>query len=159
MGAAEVGRELGDAGGPLLVGALAAAITLTPGDCFPDPPLEVEAGAQSPERISDHGCDGVMAGQHEVDQPVASFLLMTIRHCYECRCSARASGLVLNIRVARYQRARSAEGAPMSASAGRGEEKRGMPWLSCDRGAKLSVQVWASDRELAKLLRSGVITA
>ena len=30
MGAAEVGRELGDAGGPLLVGALAAAITLTP---------------------------------------------------------------------------------------------------------------------------------
>ena len=30
MGAAEVGRELGDAGGPLLVGALGAAITLTP---------------------------------------------------------------------------------------------------------------------------------
>jgi MFS family permease len=30
MGAAEVGRELGDAGGPLLVGALAAAISLTP---------------------------------------------------------------------------------------------------------------------------------
>ena len=30
MGSAEVGRELGDAGGPLLVGALAAAITLTP---------------------------------------------------------------------------------------------------------------------------------
>ena len=30
MGAAEVGRELGDAGGPLLVGALAAAVTLTP---------------------------------------------------------------------------------------------------------------------------------
>ena len=30
MGAAEVGRELGDAGGPLLVGALAAAITLIP---------------------------------------------------------------------------------------------------------------------------------
>jgi DHA1 family tetracycline resistance protein-like MFS transporter len=30
MGAAEVGRELGDAGGPLVVGALAAAITLTP---------------------------------------------------------------------------------------------------------------------------------
>ena len=30
MGAAEVGRELGDAGGPLLVGALAAATTLTP---------------------------------------------------------------------------------------------------------------------------------
>ena len=30
MGAAEVGRELGDAGGPLLVGALATAITLTP---------------------------------------------------------------------------------------------------------------------------------
>jgi DHA1 family tetracycline resistance protein-like MFS transporter len=30
LGSAEVGRELGDAGGPLLVGALAAAITLTP---------------------------------------------------------------------------------------------------------------------------------
>ena len=30
MGAAEVGRELGDAGGPLLVGAVAAATTLTP---------------------------------------------------------------------------------------------------------------------------------
>jgi DHA1 family tetracycline resistance protein-like MFS transporter len=30
MGAAEVGRELGDAGGPLLVGALAATATLTP---------------------------------------------------------------------------------------------------------------------------------
>lgn len=30
MGAAEVGRELGDAGGPLLVGALAAIATLTP---------------------------------------------------------------------------------------------------------------------------------
>jgi DHA1 family tetracycline resistance protein-like MFS transporter len=30
LGAAEVGRELGDAGGPLLVGALAAAATLTP---------------------------------------------------------------------------------------------------------------------------------
>jgi MFS transporter, DHA1 family, tetracycline resistance protein len=30
MGSAEVGRELGDAGGPLLVGALAAALTLTP---------------------------------------------------------------------------------------------------------------------------------
>jgi MFS transporter, DHA1 family, tetracycline resistance protein len=30
MGAAEVGRELGDAGGPLLVGALAAAASLTP---------------------------------------------------------------------------------------------------------------------------------
>jgi hypothetical protein len=28
MGAAEVGRELGDAGGPLLVGALATALTL-----------------------------------------------------------------------------------------------------------------------------------
>ena len=30
MGSAEVGRELGDAGGPLLVGALGAAITLVP---------------------------------------------------------------------------------------------------------------------------------
>lgn len=30
MGSAEVGRELGDAGGPLFVGALAAAITLAP---------------------------------------------------------------------------------------------------------------------------------
>lgn len=30
MGSAEVGRELGDAGGPLLVGALATVITLTP---------------------------------------------------------------------------------------------------------------------------------
>jgi len=30
MGSAEVGRELGDAGGPLLVGAIAAAVTLTP---------------------------------------------------------------------------------------------------------------------------------
>jgi DHA1 family tetracycline resistance protein-like MFS transporter len=30
MGSAEIGRELGDAGGPLLVGALAAAITLNP---------------------------------------------------------------------------------------------------------------------------------
>jgi MFS transporter, DHA1 family, tetracycline resistance protein len=30
MGSAEVGRELGDAGGPLLVGALASALTLTP---------------------------------------------------------------------------------------------------------------------------------
>jgi hypothetical protein len=28
MGAAEVGRELGDAGGPLLVGATAAALTI-----------------------------------------------------------------------------------------------------------------------------------
>jgi hypothetical protein len=28
MGAAEVGRELGDAGGPLLVGAVAAVLTL-----------------------------------------------------------------------------------------------------------------------------------
>ncbi len=34
MGAAEVGRELGDAGGPLLVGAIAAAITLTPALLF-----------------------------------------------------------------------------------------------------------------------------
>src|SRR5262249_34506665 len=31
MGAAEVGRELGDAGGPLLVGAIAAASTLSAG--------------------------------------------------------------------------------------------------------------------------------
>ena len=31
MGAAEVGRELGDAGGPLLVGAIAAATTLATG--------------------------------------------------------------------------------------------------------------------------------
>ena len=31
MGAAEIGRELGDAGGPLLVGALAAAATLAVG--------------------------------------------------------------------------------------------------------------------------------
>ena len=31
MGAAEVGRELGDAGGPLLVGALAAAASLSVG--------------------------------------------------------------------------------------------------------------------------------
>jgi MFS family permease len=31
MGAAEVGRELGDAGGPLLVGAVAAATTLSTG--------------------------------------------------------------------------------------------------------------------------------
>lgn len=30
MGAAEVGRELGDAGGPLIVGALAAAFALAP---------------------------------------------------------------------------------------------------------------------------------
>ena len=30
MGSAEVGRELGDAGGPLFVGALAAVLTLTP---------------------------------------------------------------------------------------------------------------------------------
>jgi MFS transporter, DHA1 family, tetracycline resistance protein len=30
LGAAEVGREIGDAGGPLLVGTLAAALTLTP---------------------------------------------------------------------------------------------------------------------------------
>jgi DHA1 family tetracycline resistance protein-like MFS transporter len=30
LGAAEVGRELGDAGGPLLIGAIAAAVTLTP---------------------------------------------------------------------------------------------------------------------------------
>ncbi|WP_395729262.1 hypothetical protein [Nakamurella sp.] len=29
MGTAEVGRELGDAGGPLLVGAVAAALTLS----------------------------------------------------------------------------------------------------------------------------------
>jgi len=29
MGAAELGRELGDAGGPLLVGAVATAATLT----------------------------------------------------------------------------------------------------------------------------------
>ena len=44
MGAAEVGRELGDAGGPLLVGALAAAITLTPRCWFSadySPPLPV----------------------------------------------------------------------------------------------------------------------
>ena len=43
LGAAEVGRELGDAGGPLLVGALAAAITLNPAMLFwphssPPPP-------------------------------------------------------------------------------------------------------------------------
>jgi MFS family permease len=31
MGAAEVGRELGDAGGPLLVGAVAVALTLSGG--------------------------------------------------------------------------------------------------------------------------------
>jgi DHA1 family tetracycline resistance protein-like MFS transporter len=31
MGAAEVGRELGDAGGPLLVGVLATAVALTDG--------------------------------------------------------------------------------------------------------------------------------
>jgi len=31
MGAAEVGRELGDAGGPLLVGVVAAALTLSSG--------------------------------------------------------------------------------------------------------------------------------
>jgi hypothetical protein len=31
MGAAEVGRELGDAGGPLLVGAIATATTLGAG--------------------------------------------------------------------------------------------------------------------------------
>ncbi|MER6901234.1 MFS transporter, partial [Amycolatopsis sp. NPDC000740] len=31
MGAAEVGRELGDAGGPLLVGAIASAATLGAG--------------------------------------------------------------------------------------------------------------------------------
>jgi hypothetical protein len=31
MGAAEVGRELGDAGGPLLVGAIAVATTLGTG--------------------------------------------------------------------------------------------------------------------------------
>jgi hypothetical protein len=31
MGAAEVGRELGDAGGPLLVGVIAAASTLSTG--------------------------------------------------------------------------------------------------------------------------------
>ena len=31
MGSAEVGRELGDAGGPLLVGALATAATLSTG--------------------------------------------------------------------------------------------------------------------------------
>jgi MFS family permease len=31
MGAAELGRELGDAGGPLIVGAVAAATTLTLG--------------------------------------------------------------------------------------------------------------------------------
>jgi hypothetical protein len=31
MGAAEVGRELGDAGGPLLVGTIAAATTLSLG--------------------------------------------------------------------------------------------------------------------------------
>jgi MFS transporter, DHA1 family, tetracycline resistance protein len=31
IGAAEVGRELGDAGGPLLVGALAAAVSLSVG--------------------------------------------------------------------------------------------------------------------------------
>ena len=30
LGAAEIGRQLGDAGGPLLVGAVAAAATLTP---------------------------------------------------------------------------------------------------------------------------------
>jgi len=31
MGAAEIGRELGDAGGPLLVGAIATAATLNTG--------------------------------------------------------------------------------------------------------------------------------
>lgn len=31
MGAAELGRELGDAGGPLLVAAAATAVTLTAG--------------------------------------------------------------------------------------------------------------------------------
>jgi hypothetical protein len=36
MGAAEVGRELGDAGGPLLVAAAASAAALPPG-CSPSP--------------------------------------------------------------------------------------------------------------------------
>ncbi|XVQ86324.1 hypothetical protein ACQP2K_02515 [Microbispora siamensis] len=31
MGSAEVGREIGDAGGPLLVGAVATALSLTSG--------------------------------------------------------------------------------------------------------------------------------
>jgi MFS family permease len=57
MGAAEVGRELGDAGGPLLVGAIAAAATLGVGFLGLAALLAVAglaaAGARAPQRADD----------------------------------------------------------------------------------------------------------
>jgi MFS family permease len=57
MGAAEVGRELGDAGGPLLVGALAAVVTLGAGFLGLAVLLVIAgvatAGARVPERTDD----------------------------------------------------------------------------------------------------------
>jgi MFS family permease len=57
MGAAEVGRELGDAGGPLLVGALAVAATLSAGFLGLAVLLVVAgaaaAGARAPERADE----------------------------------------------------------------------------------------------------------
>jgi len=57
MGAAEVGRELGDAGGPLLVGAIAAAATLGAGFLGLAAVLAVAglaaAGARAPQRGDD----------------------------------------------------------------------------------------------------------
>lgn len=57
MGAAEVGRELDDAGGPLLVGVIAVAATLSAGFAGLAVLLVVAgvaaAGARSPERVDD----------------------------------------------------------------------------------------------------------
>lgn len=57
MGAAEVGRELGDAGGPLLVGTIAAAATLGTGFLGLAAPLVIAGlaatGARAPRRADE----------------------------------------------------------------------------------------------------------
>jgi DHA1 family tetracycline resistance protein-like MFS transporter len=59
MGSAEVGRELGDAGGPLLVGALGAAITLPPALLVFAGLLTVTAGLVAvPDRRAPHPATG-----------------------------------------------------------------------------------------------------
>jgi MFS family permease len=66
MGAAEVGRELGDAGGPLLVGALATAVTLTPLCLFSaDSSLPPQASSPHPAVV-----DGIHQVQNQsTDRP------------------------------------------------------------------------------------------
>jgi MFS family permease len=59
MGSAEVGRELGDAGGPLLVGALGVAITLTPALLVFAGLLTATAGlVAAPDRRAPHPATG-----------------------------------------------------------------------------------------------------